>query len=136
NVINKDNRSVTLSKSMELLNYAGTTLDIDVTRTINILTEQQIQNELAVTLGSEVHVVGYSTDNTINNSGNDAWTRETGAPCIWILDMFVSSPGTVIVVPYQRGESVITSNYFGEIQPDRLRSLDSLILFRADGQSR
>lgn len=136
NVINKDNRSVTLSKSMELLNYAGTTLDIDVTRTINILTEQQIQNELAVTLGSEVHVVGYSTDNTINNSGNDAWTRETGAPCIWILDMFVSSPGTVIVVPYQRGESVITSNYFGEIQPDRLRILDSLILFRADGQSR
>ncbi len=132
----KSDTSVTLSKSMALVNYTGTMLKIDVIRSIDILAEQQIQSELGIALGREVRAVGYRTDNSITNSGSAPWTRESGAPCIWILDMFVSTPGSVIVVPYQGGESVITSNYFGKIQPDRLRVLDSLILLRADGQSR
>lgn len=137
-VTQKNDTAVAMSKSMDLVNYAGTTLGIDVTRTIKLLTEQQIRKELDIAPGLEVRVVGYRTDNTITNSGSTPWTRETGAPCIWMLDMFVSSPGTVVVVPWRReaGESAITSDYFGKISSDRLSLVDSLILFRADGRSR
>jgi hypothetical protein len=62
-------------------------------------------------------------------------------PCIWILDMFKPSATSVIVVPFKKtGEeefkNVVTTNYFGEIPPERIKHNDSLIFFRADGKNR
>ena len=54
----KSDTSVTLSKSMALVNYTGTMLKIDVIRSIDILAEQQIQRELGIALGREVRDVG------------------------------------------------------------------------------
>jgi hypothetical protein len=83
-------------------------------------------------------VVGYRTDNTITNTGSFAWTEKTGMPCIWILDMFNPSPKTVIVVPFHPGGKtrIATTDYFGEIPADRLKYLDSMLLFKADGKAR
>jgi hypothetical protein len=141
NVLSKNDRSVTLQKNMQLVNYAGTNLDLTVDRTITILDKQQIADRIGLAPDTSVRSVGYATMNAITNNSTIAWTEKTGMPCIWLLDMFKPSPETVIVVPFNNANRdsfnlVATTNYFGEIAADRLKHNDSTLFFKADGKSR
>lgn len=136
-VIQASDSSVRMEKDMSLVNYANTPLQMKAQREVRILDKSQIQERLGINI-TEVESVGYITDNAITNIGSDPWTRETGAPSIWILDMFVPSDQTVIFIPYQeRAEGkVVTSDYFGAIPEDRLKYAEGKLFFRADGKSR
>ncbi|WP_187264720.1 DUF6786 family protein [Pontibacter beigongshangensis] len=129
---------VTLTKETELVNYAGTTLKASIKRDIRLLSTADIEQQLGMRAGDNVKAVGFSTDNALTNVGEQAWTRQTGAPCIWILDMFNPSPGTVIVLPYQEQApgKVATTDYFGEIPEDRITYRSGVLFFKADGESR
>jgi len=132
---------VTLQKQMQLTNYAGTRLDLSVTRNIMILNSRQIASQLHIATDSPGKVVGYQTDNTITNTGQQAWTEATGMPCIWMLDMFNPSPSTVIIIPYKddptdKTAKVATTDYFGEIPADRIKYDQGTLFFKADGKSR
>ena len=142
NVSAMDSQSVTLYKKMDLLNYAGTQLKLQVVRTVSILSREQV-NGLAGESESDdsLYAVGYETKNVLTNMGEQDWTEASGMPCIWILDMFKPSSATIVVVPFKNTraedfEKVATTNYFGEIPADRIKHNDSLIFFRADGKSR
>src|SRR6185437_10628031 len=140
-VIDKSGQFVTMQKNMELMNYKGTNLDIGVKRTIQILTNSEISQRIGLDLDASVKAVGYQADNTITNDGKTAWTEATGMPCIWMLDMFNPSPATVIVVPFKNlsgkaFDKVVTSDYFGQIPPDRLKHTDDMLFLKADGKSR
>lgn len=140
-VTDKNDQSVTMHKNMDLTNYKGTDLKIGVDRSVKILQPSSIENQLGLKIDSSVKVVGYETDNVITNTGKNDWTETTGMPCIWILDMFKPSPVTVIVVPFKNAagqpfSKVATTNYFGEISPDRLKHTDDVLYFKADGKSR
>ena len=133
--------SVTMQKDMQLTNYRGTQLQLSVTRAINILDKNEINASTGLSLDTSVKVVGYQTTNTLTNTGKDAWTETTGMPCIWILDMMKNTPATVIVVPHKNAvgedfKNVATTDYFGQIPPDRLKHDDNKLLFKADGKSR
>lgn len=132
--------SVTLHKDMQLENYRGTMLSVGVDRRISLLDPAAIRARFSLDPDDSVAAVGYRTDNIITNKGNFDWTEKTGMPCIWILDMFNPSPKTVIVIPFRpvtaAGQRIATTNYFGEIPPDRLRYRDSVLYFKADGHSR
>ena len=135
------NNGVTMQKDMQLTNYKGTSLQLSVTRAINILDNNEINANTGLSLDTSVKVVGYQTTNTLTNTGKDAWTEATGMPCIWILDMMKNTPATVIVVPYKNAagedfKNVATTDYFGQIPPDRLKHDDNKLLFKADGKSR
>lgn len=136
-VAEKSASSVSMHKDMSLVNYAGTKFDMRADREVHILGREAIAQELGVELGN-LEVVGFSTDNSLTNTGESAWTKETGAPSIWILDMFIPSDQTVIFIPYEEeGEGiVVTSDYFGEISPDRLKYEEGKLFFNADGRSR
>ncbi|HTI59435.1 SH3-like domain-containing protein [Mucilaginibacter sp.] len=138
NLVSKGDKQVLLSKDMQVQNYAGTNLKLRVERNITLLDGADIQKALDVQPGSAVKVVGVKTDNTIINTGNIAWTSQTGAPCLWNLDMFNPSPGVVIVIPYRENESgkVATTDYFGQIPPDRVTYKNGHLFFKADGKSR
>ncbi len=141
NVTAQDSRSVTMKKEMQLVNYAGTKLSLTADRSISILGRNAISDRLHLSLDSGVQVVGYVSDNRITNSGNDEWTEKTGMPCIWILDMFKPSPETTIIIPYKTegidpSGRVATTDYFGEIPPDRINYKDGVVLFKADGNKR
>ena len=141
NVTAQTSNSVTMQKDMQLTNYRGTPLQLSVTRTINILDKNEININTGLRVDANVKVVGYQTTNTLANTGKDAWTEATGMPCIWILDMMKNTPATVIVVPYKNGanedfRNVATTDYFGQIPPDRLKYDDNKLLFKADGKSR
>lgn len=130
-------QKATLQKEATFLNYAGTELKIRLTRTIQILENAQIAALLQVPL-TGLQAVGFRTDNSLTNTGSREWTKITGAPCLWLLDMFPPAPNTVIIIPYETKTTgkVATTNYFGEIPADRIRIKNGLILFKADGKAR
>ncbi|HEX2535987.1 MAG TPA: DUF6786 family protein, partial [Chitinophagaceae bacterium] len=137
-VAERSDTSVVLQKDMKLTNYAGTPLSLSVHREVTILDPSAIQ-ALATTTVNDLRVVGYRTHNRITNTGSNAWTEQTGAPCIWMLDMFNPSPRTVIILPYDSTADktkVATTDYFGEIPAERIRYRNATLLFRADGNSR
>jgi hypothetical protein len=137
NVTEESETSVALERTMEIENYAGHTLNIRAQREIKILTAQQMEELLGVQ-AKGVKSVGYKTKNTITNIGDYEWTKETGAPCIWILDMFPPSEETTIFIPYKEDGAgpVATTDYFGEISADRIGYDKGILLFKADGKSR
>jgi hypothetical protein len=134
-VTKQSDHSVSLHKDMQLTNYAGTRLSLSVNRTIELMAVRDILGNLPQAARDSVKVVGYKTINTLINTGTQPWTEKTGAPCIWLLDMFPPSEKTVIAIPYGHG-GVVTSDYFGQIPADRLKTDSDVVLFRADGRQR
>jgi len=129
---------ISLTKNMSLVNYKGTQLYLKVDRKISILERNDISNILKMHVDSAVKVVGIKTDNTITNTGKDEWTKQTGAPCLWNLDMFTPSSSATIVIPYDEKASgkVATTDYFGQIPSDRVTTKKGHLFFKADGKSR
>ncbi|CAN5919040.1 hypothetical protein BH24BAC1_BH24BAC1_39740 [soil metagenome] len=138
-VLSSDERHVSLQKETTLVNYSGTELKARIKRDIRILENAEIEKMLSVQLaGGNGQAVGFTTDNALTNTGEKAWTEASGAPCIWILDMFNPSPSTTVVVPYNQKASskIATTDYFGEIPEDRISYREGFLLFKADGRSR
>lgn len=136
-VVSMDSSQVSMRKQMSLLNYHNITLNLLVERTVTILDGARIGAIWGVDMG-EAACVGYKTTNRITNTGDFAWTKETGAPCIWILDMFPPSGETQIVIPYdEQGEGPdATTNYFGTIPADRMKVRGNMLFLKADGAFR
>ncbi|HEY0059016.1 MAG TPA: DUF6786 family protein, partial [Flavisolibacter sp.] len=99
-VVSKDSSKVVLQKDASLLNYAGTPLQTRIRREVQVLENDVIAQALGIQLDPKVKTVGFRTLNALTNAGTNAWTKETGAPCIWILDMFNVSENANIVIPY------------------------------------
>lgn len=134
-------KKASFSKEMNLPNFLGNSLQLEVQRDIILLEEQDIENRLSVTIPEGVNTVAYSTENTITNLNEFEWTQETGTVCIWMLDMYHPSEEAVTVIPYNVGTeselgTVVTSDYFGEIPYDRLIDHEGVLYFKTDGKSR
>jgi len=131
-------KTVSLTKSTRVMNYLGVIFPLTVVRDIEILEPAEIKKMLGITFDEKVKTVAFNTKNTIINTGYRAWDRHTGAPCLWNLDMFTPSAKTVIVVPYNNNDTgkVATTDYFGQIPPDRVKYANGILLFKADGKSR
>lgn len=137
-LVSSSDKDAQLSKDMSLINYAGTSLKLNIARGIRIMQTPEIEQLLSITLDDKVKPVGFETKNTLKNTGTAAWDEKTGAPCMWNLDMFSPSPETVIVIPYEADATgkVATTDYFGEIPKDRIKMDNGTLYFKADGHSR
>jgi len=137
-LISADGSSAKMEKDTELKNYAGTVLTMKLNRDIKMLSNSQIESDLGIQLSDKIKSVGFSTLNSITNTGKEAWTKETGAPCLWSLDMFMPTDSTVILVPYEETAQgkIATTDYFGGIDKDRISYKDGVLYFKADGKSR
>lgn len=126
-----------MEKDMNLQNYAGTNLTMKVQRSIELLNNQSIAQQLGVDL-TGLKTVGFQTSNSITNSGTNEWTEASGAPCTWNLDMFAPSEKCTIVIPYinEGSGKVATTDYFGQIPPERIKYSNGILFFKADGKSR
>ncbi len=129
---------VSMSKSTVVRNYLGVLYDVSIVRDVEILEPSDIKKMLDIKFDEKVKTVGFNTKNTIINTGPFAWTQTFGAPCLWNLDMFSPSAKTVIVAPYNNNDTgkVATTDYFGQIPPDRVKYSNGILLFKADGKSR
>lgn len=137
-LVSASEQKATMKKDMSLVNYVGTKLDLTVDREIEIMEPSAIAELLGVQLNDSVKSVGFHTVNVLTNTGSFAWNEQTGAPCMWNLDMFSPSPKTVIVIPYREEATgkVATTDYFGEIPEDRIVYENGTLYLKADGKSR
>lgn len=127
--------SVTLSKSIQLPNRAGTVFSMDVRRTISLTPQDSLMQLCGV------NAVSYTTSNTVKNSGDKAWDKQSGAPSIWLLGMFNPTPGTTIVIPIIVGDDAklgpsANTEYFGKIPPSRIKITSETVFFKGDGTER
>jgi hypothetical protein len=138
-VVRVEKAQALFSKKASLVNYSGTAFDITIDRKISLLDKNTIESRLKSSIPANVHFVGYETDNQIINSGNNDWTKEKGLLSVWLLGMFTPTPQTTVVIPFQSqkdARSYITTDYFGEIPPERLLVKDSVLFFTCDGKFR
>jgi len=132
---------VRFRKRMSLRNYSGTQVEIEVDRTVRLLTAADVTTQLGEAPGSAVRTVAFESSNTVTNAGSAPWQPESGLVSIWILGMFTPSPETTIALPFAPGPEaglgpVVNDAYFGKVPADRLIVRGSTIFFRGDGQYR
>jgi hypothetical protein len=140
-LISKSRDRVRCRRRIHLTNYSGTTFDLEVSREIHLLTPAVIERDLGLALKPGIKVVGFESVNTMTNTGDQAWRKDTGLLSIWILGMFNASPATTVVVPFQPGPEselgpAVNDAYFGKVPPDRLVVRDSVLFFAADARHR
>ena len=131
----------TFSSEFSLTNYSGTQFEVAVKREVRLLAEKAAWRKLGVKPAATVSLVAFESENKITNAGKQAWQKDTGLLSIWILCMFTPSPSTTIVVPIKGGPESelgvqVTSDYFGQVPPDRLVVKNDVIYFSADGKYR
>lgn len=138
-VVRSDNKEAVFSKTAKLVNYSGTVFDINIERKIQLLDKEIIENKLKTTIPGDIKFVGYQTENSLQNIGNEDWTKEKGLLSIWLLGMFTPTPKTIVIIPFspvQNARAYITDNYFGTMPPGRLQIKDSVLYFICDGKHR
>lgn len=131
----------TFRRRLTLRNWTGTTFDVQVARTVRVLTPRQLSQHWRIELPDDVSFVAYETDNRITNAGRQAWRPEKGLVSVWLLGMYKPTLKSVIVIPFRAGDeatlgTTVNDVYFGKISEQRLKIGDGVLFFRADGQSR
>ena len=131
-LVGKTSTSATFTRETLLTNYAGTRFDIGIERTVRLLDNGQIEQQLGIHPDS-LRVIGVQSDNVITNRGNQPWAAKTGMPSIWILGMMNASPQATIIVPFREGPGQpINDAYFGKVPAERLQVGKTAALFTAD----
>ncbi len=125
----------------DLKNYSGTAFQVEVTRTVRLLSAEETQSQIGGQPLSGAKAMAFETINTLRNVGSAAWTKDSGLLSIWILGMFNASPKSTVVVPFKAGPEsdlgpAVNDAYFGQVPADRLKVLDGVAYFRADAQHR
>jgi Family of unknown function (DUF6786) len=140
-VASRSATTVRFLERMTLENHSRTRIDLEVDRTVRLLTSADISSHLRESLGASVRGVAFESSNSVTNSGSSRWLPESGLVSVWILGMFNPSTDTTIAIPFAPGPEsalgpVVNDAYFGKVPADRLIVKDSVILFRGDGQYR
>jgi hypothetical protein len=140
-IVTQSATAVRFRKRMTIVNYARTMLEIDVDRTVRLLTAADVATQLGQSPSSGVRTVAFESSNTITNAGSASWEPQSGLVSVWILGMFTPSPRTVIALPVTAGPEsalgpLVNDAYFGKVPADRLVVKDAAVFFRGDGQHR
>ncbi len=138
-ITDSTSRSATFTKRTSLINYRGAAFDLLIERKITLLNKSELESALKIAIPEEVKYVSYQSENQIKNAGADDWTKERGLLSIWLLGMFTPSEQTTVIIPFKsapNAKQLITTNYFGEIPPDRISIQDSVLFFTCDGKYR
>jgi hypothetical protein len=139
-VKDKSATHVTFEKSMTLANHGGAKFELRVERRVELASPEQVAAELGVQIPPAVKWVGFSTSNTIVNTGAAPWVSETGLLSVWILGMFAPATDMRVIVPFDKsGEGeIVNDRYFGKVPKERLtlREAEGNLLFLCDGNYR
>ncbi len=140
-LVSKSKSRAILKKDMQLENYSRTIFNLRVDREIRVLERSEALDALGITPAKTVKIVAFESNNTMTNTGTEAWEKETGLLSIWILGMFNPSPATTVVVPFNVGTEdelgpTVNDAYFGKVPANRLVVKDGVLFFSGDGQYR
>ena len=133
--------SALFKKDIVLNNRSGYSFVIHIDRKISLLDRNKIEENLKTEMGSEVQAIAYESSNTLVNAGKNPWTKQTGAPAVWLLGMLKPSPNTTVVLPIGKSAhsdttAIVHDKYFGPIPPDRWKIEPDHAYLKADGKFR
>lgn len=140
-VVSSNPREVWFRHETRIVNYSGTQFDVRIDRTIRLVDADRCAAVLGLESMPEVAIVAFESENTITNTGDQAWGKEGGALSIWILGMLRHSDETTVVIPYRSGPEeqlgpIVNDAYFGKVPADRLVVGDGVMYFKGDGKYR
>lgn len=139
-LLESDSTHARYRRAASLTNYSGTTFDLRIDREVMLLDEGRIVSALGTPLGG-AKAVAYETRNRVTNTGDKAWTKDTGLVSVWLLGMFKPGERTTVVLPFREGSEaelgrVVNDEYFGKVPAERLVRGRGVLFFRADSQYR
>lgn len=125
-------------KDFSIGNASGNQFSIGVKRAIILEDKAQIEDLLGVGLPDGIKVLGYRTENTLTNRGDNAWDKQTGMPSVWLLGTFNPTPTTTVFIPYYKDYDgpAVNDMYFGKVPENRLILKDGIAYFKIDGEYR
>jgi hypothetical protein len=127
-------------RRMRVTNWSGTTLAVDVARSVRLLDADELSAQLGLTLPAHVSFIAFESANQITNAGSAPWTEATGLPSVWILGMFAPVKDARIVIPFDPAAEgpIVNDRYFGKVPGDRLavREREGFLVLKADGEYR
>ena len=140
-VASRSRVAAVFDKTMDVVNHAGTTFSLRVSRTVRLLDAAAAGQALHVTLPAGARMAAFQSENDVTNIGPRAWDPSTGLISVWVLSQFTPTPSTTIAIPFAPGPDtalgpIVNDAYFGKVPPDRLQVKDGVIRFRGDGQYR
>ncbi len=140
-LVEADTARAVFRRRGSLVNHAGFTFDVQLDRTVRLLTADEVGERFGLDVPELVDLVAFETENRLSNVGETPWAKQTGLLSIWVLGMFPPSPGATAVIPFEPGHDealgpIVNDTYFGKVPPDRLIVEEDVIFFRADGQQR
>jgi hypothetical protein len=132
-------KSVSFRKETLLENASGTAFNVVIDRTISLISPGKLSELLGADFSKGgLDIVAYQSENTITNSGEKAWEKESGLLSVWMLCMFSPSPSTTVFIPYkEEGQgTIVNDEYFGKVPSDRLVVDSGTVYFKIDGALR
>ncbi|MCH2100424.1 MAG: hypothetical protein MK209_00660 [Planctomycetes bacterium] len=134
-----------MERDMVIRNRIGTEFTMRVGRHVEVPTQDEVESVVgAVPPGSLWSA--FRTINTVTNTGESAWSREGGLPCIWLAGMFLPGERSWSILPFRTdredpdGGPAVRSEYFGEpgavIDEKRLRFGRNFAILRTDSELR
>jgi len=136
-VVGRSRSSMRFARSATITNRAGTVFHLRIARAVKMLDKATIARLLKVPVPATLPTVGYRSTNTLTNTGEQPWTRDTGLISLWMLGMFKHGPGVTVVVPLADGPGeAVRSDYFGTPGEDRMKITDKAVFFKGDGEFR
>lgn len=124
--------------SATVTNYSGVDFDVAVQRDIIMVGKDSLARKTGIRVDDAAYVA-YETVNRITNAGTRSWKKDDGLMSIWLLSMLRPSDQTVALIPFRPlagVDTLITTNYFGDVPADRLVRLDSVLILKCDGKYR
>ena len=136
-LVSSDSSRAVFRTSGKLVNHHGFEFQVEINRTISLLSKLEIQKEFGIDV-APLQSVGFKSENSVTNKGSGRWAKAEGLLSIWILGMFNPSAQTVIVLPHRPSGDPgdITDNYFGAIPADRIKQTDLALFLKGDGKFR
>ena len=125
-------------KNTVLTNASGTEFRVGIRRAISLLSMNSLSDLLSIEIPPGIQGVAYQTDNIIQNTGDEAWTRENGLLSSWMLCMFNPTPTPTVFIPFQEDAEgvIVNDDYFGKVPSDRLKVDKGVVYFKIDGKHR
>lgn len=141
-LVQQSSTTAKFKRDCKLTNFSGTQFVMGIERSVRLLDQAAIAKVLETdSIDESIKYVGYETDNRLTNRGENAWTKQTGMPSIWILGMYNPSPKTTIVIPFKPGDAAelgpkVNDTYFGKVPPEYLKVDEDVLFFKGDGTRR
>ena len=130
--IHRAKNSLTYGGKMQFINDHDFVFDLDVARTISLLSKEAIEKKYQLPISNKTAFVGFSAETTIKNIGPESFLKETGLIGIWELGCMLTAPDNVVILPLSQLTATITE-YFTPIG-DRIQIKDGFAYYKADAR--